>query len=311
MTAQSGSVQAAARQTGVSISTASHHLRQLETTLGTPLLDHTKRPLRVTPAGAVFQRDVESALRLIRTAHTNVQALASSRTATLSLAVIEDFDSEIAPELARSLTNAMPDCKFRHLTRPSHEILDLLQAGEIEIGLATGSQSQSTQLNETPILRDPFVMAFPADHPATPEAVFAGANALSFLRYSSNQFMAQQIEQQLRRLKRILPDQHEFESNQTLMRLVAEGAGWTITTPLNYLRAQRFRSDIRLAPFPEKGFARTVSLFHSDSVDASTLQTVEEMLRRLIETRAVAPLTRAVPWLSDRFRMLEPARPEF
>ena len=44
--------------------------------------------------------------------------------------------------------------------------------------------------------------------------------------------LAAQIEAQLRRLKITLPDRHAFDSNLTLMRLVADGAGWAITTPM-------------------------------------------------------------------------------
>ncbi|MEO1139412.1 MAG: LysR family transcriptional regulator [Pseudomonadota bacterium] len=299
---RTGSVQAAADQAGLSVSTVSHHLRQLETTLGTPLFDHTRRPLRVTPAGAGFQHDIEKALHLIAKAEAALHTGNLSETRQLGLAVIEDFDTEIAPELARLLTGAMPRCHFRHLTRPSHEILDLLRRQSIDIGIAARPQFDPPDLREAPLLRDPFVLALPVTRADAPEAFLDGDTGLPFLRYSANQIMASQIENQLRRLKRTLPDQYEFESNQTLMRLVAEGEGWAITTPMNYIRADRLHRQIRLAPFPGKGFARTLSLFTTDLTDVSVARTVTETLRRLIETRAVTPTVAAMPWLADIFR---------
>lgn len=301
---RTGSVQAAADEAGLSVSTVSHHLRQLERSLGTALVDHAHRPLRVTPAGAIFQRDIEAAMRLIHKAEAAVQTGDLSETLQLGLAMVEDFDTEIAPELARLLTGAMPRCRFRHLTRPSHEILDLLRRQSIEIGIAARPQFDPPDLIETPVLRDPFVLALPASAPHTPDDYLAGATPLPFLRYSANQIMATQIEAHLRRIKRPLPDQHEFESNQTLMRLVAEGEGWAITTPMNYLRAQRFHRQIELAPFPAKGFARTLSVFTTDLTDTQVAHTVSETFRRLVETRAVAPAVEAMPWLTDLFRLL-------
>lgn len=302
--ARAGSVQRAAQDTGLSISTVSHHLRQLEARLGVTLFDHGRRPVQMTPAGAVFQRDVAEALRLLRRAEAAVQAGTLEETRALSMAMIEDLDAEIAPELARMLTTAMPGCRFQHLMRPSHEILEMLRAGRIDIGVAARPQFDAGPLSEVPLLRDPFVLALPKAYEGAPEALLAGQSALPLMRYAPNQIMAAQIEAQLRRLKIALPDRHAFDSNLTLMRLVADGAGWAITTPMNYLRAQRFQADIRLAPFPGKGFARMLALFAVEDADARVVETVAETLRRLIETRAVAPAVEAMPWLAGGFRML-------
>ena len=77
--ARSGSVQEAAQETGISISTASHHLRRLEESLGVQLFDHGRRPLRVPPAGAAFQQHIDTALQLIRRARRRAVVLSISR----------------------------------------------------------------------------------------------------------------------------------------------------------------------------------------------------------------------------------------
>ena len=308
--ARTGSIRAASEDTGLSISTVSHHLRQLETALGPPLFDHARRPMPVTPAGAVFQRRIDEALRLIRKAEAEAQAGSLQETRHLSIALVEDFDSEIGSELARILTASMPQCRFRHLTRPSHEILDLLRGQEIDMGIAARPQFDAPDLTEMPLLRDPFVLALPASAHHAVEDVFAGRTALPLLRYARNQIMAKQIEQQLRRLRVSLPDQFEFDSNQTIMRLVAEGDGWAITTPANYMRANRFHRQIRLAPFPGKGFARYISVFTTELANETVARTVTETMRHLIQTRAIEPAIDGLPWLADQFRLLTEDAPE-
>ena len=303
--ARSGSAQEAAEQAGLSVSTVSHHLSKLEETLGTPLFDHGRRPMPLTPAGAGFLRHVDEAMRLLRQAEIEVQSGPLSQTRKLSLALVEDFDSEVAPELARILQAHMPECRFRHLTRPSHEILSLLRNQDVDIGVATQPQFSQPGLVETPLLRDPFVLAVPLDDTTAPEDYLAGASPLPFLRYSGNQIIGSMIEAQLRRLRLDLPNRFEFESNQSIMNMVAEGCGWAITTPACYARARRFHRQLRLVPFPGKGFTRTLSVFTPEIHDQAATDTVIATLRQLIQTRAIIPAVAQLPWLDGQFCLLD------
>ncbi len=304
LAARSGSVQTAAQEAGLSVSTVSHHLRQLEAALGVSLIDHTRRPMRVTPSGAVFLRDIDAALQLLRRAETQAQSGQLADTRALSLALVEDFDAEIAPELARILSTAMPQCSFRHLTRPSHDILQLLRDQTVDIGVAARPQFDQSDLIEYPLLRDPFVLAVPAIGDVDGSACLDGTSPLPLLRYSQDQIIGRQIEAQLRRLRRDLPNRHEFESNQTIMSMVAEGAGWAITTPTNYIRATRFQRQVTLLPFPEKGFARYLSVFTTELHPSPATEIVASTLRQLVQTRAIDPAVARMPWLAELFTLL-------
>lgn len=303
LAARSGTIQSVAHETGLSVSTVSHHIRSLEDSLGVSLLDHSRRPMTLTPAGIVFLRNIEEALRLIRKAEVEAKSGVLSQTRDLTLALIEDFDSEIAPELIRVLATSMPDCAFRHFTRPSHEILDLLRSRDVDLGIATRPQFDSHDLVEYPLVRDPFVLAVPAGREIATDALLTGSSPLPFLRYSRSQIIGAMIEGQLRRLRITLPNKFEFESNQSLLGLVAEGAGWTITTPLNYMRARRFQPQIALLPFPGKGFGRTISLFATDIHPRDVAITISQTVSRMIRSRALTPSLDRHPWLRDQFTL--------
>lgn len=304
LVARSGSVQGAANDAGLSVSTVSHHLRKLETTLDQPLFDHSRRPMRVTPAGALFLRHTDEALKILSTAETEAKSTAISSTRNLSLALVEDFDSEIGPELARALASAMPKCTFRHLTRPSHEILSLLRSHEIEIGIASRPQFDQSDLIEYPLLRDPFVLAVPSSLTIAPEDFLNGNSGLPLLRYSQDQIIGSQIEQHLRRQRITLPNRFEFESNQSIMNMVSEGNGWAITTPANFMRARRFHRQIALYPLPGKSSARSLSLFTIDPHDFELTSSVVGILRQLIQSHAIIPMTERHAWMKEVFRLL-------
>ena len=303
LAASLGSAKAVARETGLSISTVSHHLRSLENELGVSLLDHHRRPMVLTPAGGLFLRNIEMALAHIRKAQAEAISGNLTEARMLRLALIEDFDSEIGPELAVSLAVGMPSCNFTHRTSASHRILELLRKRQVDIGLANRPVEGPGGLQEIPFLRDPFVLATPKSLANTPEELLTGASNLPFLRYSASQIISNQIEAQLRRLKITLPHRFEIESNQTMMAMIAAGSGWAITTPLSFMRSSRFHRDVCLHPFPGKGFARSISLFATPECGDTSQAAVYSILEHLTQKRALKPALEMMPWLNGKFRL--------
>jgi DNA-binding transcriptional LysR family regulator len=308
--AKSGSVRKVAAETGLSVSTISHHMRGVEESLGVELIDHSRRPMVLTPAGSIFARYVEDGLQAIRRGETELTAGDLTQVRELRLGIVDDFDSEVAPELAQFLATAMPRCTFKHHTRPSHEILRLLYEQKLDMGVATRPTTDTSGLVELQILRDPFVVAVPASCDEAPEHLLAGRSRLPLLRYSQNQLIGTQIEAHLRRTRANLPNRFELESNQSIMGMVAEGSGWAVTTPASFVRAKRFHEKIALHPFPGRGFSRTLSLFCSDFYPVNTAEMIAQSLRRLISRYFVNPISQKYSWLQHDFRILEPGSDE-
>ncbi|MFW8635159.1 LysR family transcriptional regulator [Cribrihabitans pelagius] len=301
--ARKGTLQAVAAETGLSVSTVSHHLRNLEDHLGVALFDHARRPMVLTPAGARFLRNIDEALLAIRKAKTEASGGNLAETRLLRLGLIDDFDSDIAPELAVYLAGALPKCDFRYHTDSSHGVLGLLQTRELDAGLASDPQERFHGLEARPMLRDPFVMVLPAGIGHDPSDILHGRTPLPFLRFSARLMIARQIEAQLQRTGVSLPNRFECANNQTLMAMVASGAGWTITTPLQYARARRFRPRLQVVRFPGRSFARSIVLVASPECAPPVLALVDQKLRELISAHAIQPLLADFPWLRDSFHL--------
>ena len=116
--------------------------------------------------------------------------------------------------------------------------------------------------------------------------------------------MGAQIEQHLRRHRADLADRFQFESNQSIMNMVAEGKGWAITTPTNFIRAGRFHSQITMMPFPGKNFARYLSVFTTEQHDSRLARTVADIMRQLVQNHAIDPMVERHPWLTGVFALL-------
>lgn len=298
-----GSVQAVAQESGLSMSTVSNHLSSLENHLGVSLLDHRRRPMVLTPAGEGFLKYVNGALSLIRKGQAEILSGKVHEARMLRLAMIEDFDSEIGPELAVYLASAMPNCNFTHLTQPSHKILEQLRKRHIDMGIANRPIHEIMDLQEKPLLCDPFILAVPMDTSNTPEELLSGESKLPFLRYSKTQIINSQIESQLRRLRISLPNKFQIDSNQTMMAMIAAGGGWAMTTPLSYMRAKRFHSQVKLQPFPSKAFARYISLFATPECSKTPQNLVHNILQSQIKKQVLDPALEMMPWLNGIFRM--------
>jgi DNA-binding transcriptional LysR family regulator len=119
--ARTSSLQATANETGLSISTVSHHLRNLEEHLGVDLFDHTRRPMVLTPTGRNFLRNIAQAMQAIRKATAEASAGNVADASYLRIGTIEDLDSDVTPELAVYLSQKLPDCNFLYHTGTSHE----------------------------------------------------------------------------------------------------------------------------------------------------------------------------------------------
>lgn len=302
--AQKGSLQAAAEETGLTISTVSHHLKNLEEHLGVELFNHARRPMVLTPKGQVFLRNIDDALYAIRKAKAEASAGSIAEASYLRIGTIEDFDSDITPELAVFLSGHMPSCDFLYQTDSSHTIIEMLRNRHLDLGITTTPDDRLRDLQDRPLLRDPFVVVLPRFTEQSYADILEGRTKLPFLRFSNNLIIARQIESQMRRLGMVPQSGFECSSNQTLMAMVAAGAGWTITTPLLYSRAKRFQSKLVMNEFPGKSFARTLAIVATPDCSRSVLELVDSKMRELTSKYAITALHQSNPWLAESFKLI-------
>ncbi len=303
-----GTVRDGARSLGISVSTASHHLACLEKAVGAQLVDHGKRPMRLTPAGDVLLRRVDEAMWLLRQGISEIWSEdLQSLQRLLRIAHIEDLDADVAPAMVVRLAAAMPLCDFSILSRPTHEIAELLHSEQTDIGIASSVDLDAAGIIEEPVLRDPFIVVAPASVPeASGDFQFftSQAGRLPLLRYSKRQFLGRRIEAQLRRHGLRFAERMEFESTHMILAMVAAGRGWTITTALTFARAQRYHSDLRAMPFPGKAFSRQISLFCREDLPANIKDVLETSLRHSVQRMVIEPTVGRYPWMAERFGLI-------
>lgn len=300
--ARTGSVAATASELGLSAPATSQQMKNLAAALGVELLDHSRRPMTLTPAGRVFLARTEEALNSLRSGHRDLNALDLTELSALSLGIIEDFENEVTPTLAARLAEAMSQCAFRLQTGPSHDLAVRISERDLDIAICAAPAADPQGARSHLLARDPYILAVPRG--TRLDAGLEGLSHLSFLRRDMDQVMGQQIETYLARMD--LTPQHRFEmdSNQSISALVASGTGWTITTPLSLLRAGRFAGGIDAHPLPGDPIERRIVLYVTDDWTGPIPEQIASLAGELIETHFITPGLDAMPWLAGSFARL-------
>jgi DNA-binding transcriptional LysR family regulator len=303
--AATGSVAGAAERTGLSQPAVSQQMRNLEIALGADLVDHGRRPMMLTPAGRSFLARTQTVLSQLRLAQNELTAMDLTHLSTLSLGVIDDFDNDLTPRLVSMLAESMTRCHFKLITAPSHEISDAMKARRLHLAVAASSGAVSDGIVEYPLVRDPFIFVCPVGAVAAMGGIEQVMHGLPLLRHDRAQLIGRQVEAHLKRQNLDFPERFEIGAHLSLMTLVARGVGWTVTTPLGYMRAERHHDRVEVHKVPFKPFSRQISLFAATDWADRVPRDVAQTTRALIREMVIDPALRMLPWLEGELRLLD------
>jgi len=302
--AEERSISAAARRLGASVSAASQQLTNLEAALGATLVERHVRPLALTPAGELFRTRAQAILNEAAEARAELAMADLSRLSRVNLGMIEDFDADVTPRLLGEMGEELANARFLLETGASHRLYDLLEARTLDMIVAADIGAASDWAEVHPLMEEPFVVAVPKG--AVPE----GADALAvlrqmpLLRYTSRHLMGRQIAAHLARQNLHLDHRFELDSYHAIMAMVAAGAGWSILTPLGFMRAGRFRDRADVLPLPFAPLSRRIVLTARRDVLLDMPSRVAGHLKPLISELIVAPCRARLPWIDEGLRVL-------
>jgi len=301
--AESGSVQDAARDMKLSISSVSHQIARLEDQLGAVLLDRSSRPFTLTREGRQTLHHLSKGLLHLRraTSETVMSGLLGAR--SLRIGIVEDFESNVTPDLAVLLARQMPNAALSIRTILSHEAEGLLRKGQVDVAIATGHDTPSMGISSEAVLHDPFVLAYPKGMNVDAAQLLAGRGELPFLRFERGHMIGMQVEAHLARCRVDLPQRFSFDSAQSMMAVVAAGEGWAIMTPLGFMRAKRFADRVMIEPMTIATFSRTITIAAQSDFDPQTKQAITSLLREVIRREVIEPACQHYSWLSGSFML--------
>ncbi|GFE65909.1 LysR family transcriptional regulator [Litoreibacter roseus] len=302
--AEERSITAAARRLGASASAVSQQLTNLETSLGTPLLNRGERPMPLTPAGEAFLQRAQTILNEAAEAVSELTLQDMAARVRLRLGVVEDFDADVTPSLLMSLSETMPRAQFLLETGASHRLLDQLEARGLDVAIAAEPNDLSGIWDVLPLLHEPFVVVAPKRAVRDEAKIIETLRQMPLIQYTSRHVMGRQISAHLARTRLPLSHRFELDSYHAIMAMVAKGEGWSILTPLGVLRAKRFLDRVETFPLPFEPLSRTISLVARKDSVADMPERIAETVRPLIQSEIVDFCLHKMPWLKGQMEVL-------
>ncbi len=302
--AETRSISAAAKRVGASVSAVSAQLGNLESALGAVLVDRGARPLLLTVAGEGFRRRAQTILDEAALARAELAMGDLSRLSRMRLGVIEDFDADVTPALLGEMAEELRQSRFLLETGASHRLYGLLDDRALDMIVAAEIGAVGAECEVHPLMVEPFVAALPAGR--TPPESLSDLADLPLIHYTQRHHMGQQIAGHLARQSLPLSIRFELDSYHAILAMVAQGAGWTILTPLGYLRARRFQEDTVMLPLPLAPLSRTISLVARRGVLGAMPEQVAARLRAILAAQILGPALALCPWLAGDLQVIAP-----
>jgi DNA-binding transcriptional LysR family regulator len=163
-----------------------------------------------------------------------------------------------------------------------------------------GSTGEGMEVH--PLMVEPFVVAAPKG--AVKGDVLAQLRQMPLIQYTTRHYMGRLIADHLVRQNLMLAHRFEMDSYHAIMAMVAQGAGWTILTPLGWMRAQRFQGQVDVLPLPFAPLSRIITLTARRGVLGDMPAGMVGRLKPLLAEMIVAPAVAQLPWLKDGLRVL-------
>lgn len=142
----------------------SQQIRQLESTVGVPLLDRSRHHVALTNAGRIFLREAKDILSRIDHAARLAKQAADGRAGELSVGTFPAADVRILPALRPLIAAHLPNLRVVLHSKYAVEPIKALQAGALDVAFVRGPMSVDG-LEVVELLREPIVAVLPAHHP--------------------------------------------------------------------------------------------------------------------------------------------------
>jgi DNA-binding transcriptional LysR family regulator len=134
--AAEGHITGAAKRLFMTQPSLSQQLKLLETELGVQLVVRGSRRITLTEAGRLLQDRAGQILDLLHTTEIELKELHEGYRGTLSMGTIASSGVTLLPGLLRDFHKRYPNIKFQLWEGDTHRILELLNNGLIEVGIA-------------------------------------------------------------------------------------------------------------------------------------------------------------------------------
>ena len=219
----------AAQTLGISQSTLSAQVKELERDLGTPLFDRTGRAVRLSEAGKAFLEHASRTLRDAEAGRDAVRSVLAADIGHLRVGVTHSFGTRLLPEIVADFIRRHPGVSLLITNTSGPAIRNGVASGRFDLGISY-TMTDAKEVDLEPWLDDELVLVCPSGHP------LAGRGSIRFAELHGEPLILPDIDCTSRlRLDEVMEEREisprimlEINDTNTILETVRRGPYATI-----------------------------------------------------------------------------------
>ena len=288
----------AAQKLTLTQSAITKKIQRLENNLGVDLFDRSKRPIDLTKEGAVLMHQAKLAREALERTAGEIREGAFLRPEfrvgtieSLAKCFLPSFIANVRQEASRVLA----------VTGTSQTLISALQHREIDFAFVSDLFCEMQGLTRLKVFEERSVLLMPAKFAAGHSKKWTWDEiqlcGLPYLQYFRDGGAGRLNDTYLSLLHLDIPARIEVDSTSTMLSLVANGIGWTITRALAILQNPEKAKDVIVLPLPAPELSRPLYLVARPDESQRLISRVGEVSREIFNNEITPELKKIAPWL--------------
>ncbi|MCP4185305.1 MAG: LysR family transcriptional regulator [Hyphomicrobiales bacterium] len=296
---ETGSVSDGARRIDGSSSGVSQQITALEIAVGAKLFDRRTRPMKLTPAGQMLRAHARKILQTVSDAQADLSKHKLADLPKITLAIIDDLDASLTPDLVTRLQLRFRQCFVNAYSGRSDQVVEMLQQREADICVSAIVPEDIEGFTSIPILREPFVLVTAKGLLENNKDIPTQLASKPFISYSESIPIGRTVTQHIKRLRFKAPQKFALEATRSVIAMVIQSDGWSLTTPLNLLDAERFIANIDIYRNPFPAFSRQIYMIARTAEFGDLPDQLAADCRELLSDKVIPRFMDIVPDFDD------------
>lgn len=278
---------AAAHQ--VSQSSASQAVHLLEKRLGTRLIDRSKRPLELTPAGQIYLDGCREVLERYRALEDQVRRTEDRVEGVVRVAAIYSVGLMQMELYVKRFAELYPEAELRLEYLHPDKVYAQLHDDEADLGLVSfpknGGEFVSLDWQEQSM-----VLVAPPDHPLAgrKSISISDLNDEAYVGFTTDLTIRREVDRRLKKHKVSVNVVHEFDNIENIKRAIEIGSGVALL-PLPAVRQETAAGSLAAVPLSDVLFYRPLGIVHKRHKQLSHAATkLIELLQKDLSPRTAA-----------------------
>ncbi|WLH15370.1 LysR substrate-binding domain-containing protein [Pseudomonas hefeiensis] len=277
--AREGTFAAAGNRIGLTQAAVSAQIQRLEAQLGFEIFDRKGRSAHLNRKGHQVLLQAQELLRLYDNLGGGTAELTAS--VLINIGAIASVQRSYLPDALARFHQQCPQCRTRVLPGVSMELVNLVDAGEIDMAaIIRPPFPLQNDLRWTTLALEPYRLIVPRE--VSGEDWAALLSSLPFIRYDRASFGGRQVDRFLRQMHFTLREVCELDELEAIIKLVENGVGVALVPQT--AAHHDWPAGVRALDLGPHAFHRDIGLVHRSSL-AEPVRILAQLIAEQARTR--------------------------